>query len=616
MYIDRYKTNGRYYLRLVREKSYYLRLVREKRITDAKGNSVSRKESVLSLGNYDQFDDGEPDYLERLRQSFREGNPLIPALLPYVKQAPKQKYTIAFAAGDECFGSPKRLAPCILDPVFAALGLDELFASIKHSSRIEYDLQGIVRLLTYGRLLEPASKIATMQQNDSYYRPLVKSNNDSNVYDTLDVIYENRKQIIQRMNSCISKGIGRNTNTVFYDVTNFFFEVEEPDEDEVDDEGNVIEKGLRKMGVSKENRKQPIVQMGLFLDDKGIPISIEMFPGNTLDHLTFRTALRNTVENLNLERFILIADRGMYNGTNMCHVLDQGNGYIVSKSLKKSAKTEREWVMNQEGYTVVSPEFKYKSRIVTRTVTAEDGKKRKIQEKVVVYWSRAFYAREKHENQSFLDFIEKLKANPASFRVSASQSRNLRKFMKKECVNKETGEILDSRKLLSMIDNAKLTEFNELMGYYQIVSSELEMNDQEIIDKYHGLTRIEDQFREMKGTLETRPIWVNTPEHIQAHLLICFMALTMMRVIQHKIVKSLPGEKAKDLNWSYGLPGERFQKALLDWQADKLPGDYFRMNNVHNSDLMMIFNALGVRLKPVLYMRGDIRSLKSSVSVF
>ena len=538
MYIDRYKTNGR----------YYLRLVREKRITDAKGNSVSRKESVLSLGNYDQFDDGEPDYLERLRQSFREGNPLIPALLPYVKQAPKQKYTIAFAAGDECFGSPKRLAPCILDPVFAALGLDELFASIKHSSRIEYDLQGIVRLLTYGRLLEPASKIATMQQNDSYYRPLVKSNNDSNVYDTLDVIYENRKQIIQRMNSCISKGIGRNTNTVFYDVTNFFFEVEEPDEDEVDDEGNVIEKGLRKMGVSKENRKQPIVQMGLFLDDKGIPISIEMFPGNTLDHLTFRTALRNTVENLNLERFILIADRGMYNGTNMCHVLDQGNGYIVSKSLKKSAKTEREWVMNQEGYTVVSPEFKYKSRIVTRTVTAEDGKKRKIQEKVVVYWSRAFYAREKHENQSFLDFIEKLKANPASFRVSASQSRNLRKFMKKECVNKETGEILDSRKLLSMIDNAKLTEFNELMGYYQIVSSELEMNDQEIIDKYHGLTRIEDQFREMKGTLETRPIWVNTPEHIQAHLLICFMALTMMRVIQHKIVKSLPGEKAKDLN--------------------------------------------------------------------
>lgn len=607
MHIERYKSNG----------CYYLRLVRSKRITNANGESIGRKELVLSLGNYAQYDDGKPNYLDRLRQSFREGTPLIPALLPYVEQAPKQKYTITFSAGDkECFGNPKRLAPCILDPAFAALGLDELFASIKHSSKIQYDLQGIVRLLTYGRLLEPASKMATMRQNATYYRPLVKSSNDDNVYDALDLIYENKKQIIQRMNTCITRGIGRSTSTVFYDVTNFFFEVEHPDEDELDEEGNVIERGLRKMGVSKENRKQPIIQMGLFLDDNGIPISIEMFPGNTLDHLTFRTAMKNTVDNLDLDRFILIADRGMYNGTNMCHVLDQGDGYIVSKSLKKSTKKEREWVLDQDGYTIVSPDFRYKSRIVTRTVTAEDGTKRKLQEKVVIYWSRAFYAREKHENQSFLDFVEKLKANPAGFRVSAAQSRSLRKYMKKEMIHKETGEIVDSKKLLSMIDDDKLTEFNELMGYYQIVSSELDMDDLEIIDKYHGLTRIEDQFREMKGTLETRPIWVNTPEHIQAHLVICFMALTMMRVIQHKIKKSLPDDTAKDLNWSYGIPGDRFQKALLDWQIDKLPGDYFRMLNAQNEDLLMILRAMGIKLQPMLYTRGDIRSLKSSASIF
>lgn len=607
MHIERYKSNG----------CYYLRLVRSKRITNANGESIGRKELVLSLGNYAQYDDGKPNYLDRLRQSFREGTPLIPALLPYVEQAPKQKYTITFSAGDkECFGNPKRLAPCILDPAFAALGLDELFASIKHSSKIQYDLQGIVRLLTYGRLLEPASKMATMRQNATYYRPLVKSSNDDNVYDALDLIYENKKQIIQRMNTCITRGIGRSTSTVFYDVTNFFFEVEHPDEDELDEEGNVIERGLRKMGVSKENRKQPIVQMGLFLDDNGIPISIEMFPGNTLDHLTFRTAMKNTVDNLDLDRFILIADRGMYNGTNMCHVLDQGDGYIVSKSLKKSTKKEREWVLDQDGYTIVSPDFRYKSRIVTRTVTAEDGTRRKLQEKVVIYWSRAFYAREKHENQSFLDFVEKLKANPAGFRVSAAQSRSLRKYMKKEMIHKETGEIVDSKKLLSMIDDDKLTEFNELMGYYQIVSSELDMDDLEIIDKYHGLTRIEDQFREMKGTLETRPIWVNTPEHIQAHLVICFMALTMMRVIQHKIKISLPDDTAKDLNWSYGIPGDRFQKALLDWQIDKLPGDYFRMLNAQNKDLLMILRAMGIKLQPMLYTRGDIRSLKSSASIF
>lgn len=119
-------------------------------------------------------------------------------------------------------------------------------------------------------------------------------------------------------------------------MTNFFFERDLPDDDITDEDGNSIEKGLRKMGVSKENRKQPIVQMGLFLDDNGIPISIEMFPGNTLDHLTLRTAMKNTVNDLDLNRFILVSDRGVYSGTNICHVINNGNGYIVSKSIKKA----------------------------------------------------------------------------------------------------------------------------------------------------------------------------------------------------------------------------------------------------------------------------------------
>ena len=606
MHIEKYKTNGK----------YYLRLVENKRI-EKDGQSVNRKKLVLSLGRYDQYDDGQPNYMERLRESFRVGNPLIPALQGYVDYAPKQIIHIPFEPGSPyCIARPKRFAPCLLDAIFAGLGLDQLFASIKHSTGITYDLQGIMRLLTYGRILEPASKIATMRQNDSYYRPLVKSDNDFNVYDVLDVIYENRKQIIRRMNTCISRGIGRNTSMVFYDVTNFFFEVEEPDEDIVDEDGRIIEKGLRKMGVSKENRKQPIVQMGLFLDDNGIPISIEMFPGNTLDHLTLRTAMKNTVDTLDLDRFILIADRGMYSGTNMSHVIDRGNGYIVSKSLKKSAKKEREWVLDQEGYVVVSPDFKYKSRIVARTITDENGISRKIQQKVVVYWSRAFYAREKHENQSFLDFIEKLKANPNGFRVSAAQSRSLRKFMKKEVLHEETGEIFDSKKLRTMIDDERLTEFNELMGYYQIVSSELEMDDLEIIDKYHGLTRIEDQFREMKGTLDTRPIYVNTPEHIQAHLLVCFIALTMMRLIQHKIKKSLPEQNSKDLNWSYGMSGNRLAYALLNWQVEQLSDEYFRMVNSDSVDLKVILKAFGLNLPAKLFTRGDLRSLKSSCSVF
>ena len=142
------------------------------------------------------------------------------------------------------------------------------------------------------------------------------------------------------------------------------------------------------------------------------------------------------------------------------------------------------------------------------------------------------------------------------------------------------------------------------------------MNDLEIIDKYHGLTRIEDEFREMKGTLETRSIWVNTPEHIQAHLLICFMALTMMRVIQHKIMKSLTEDKLKELNWSYGLPGNRFQKALRSWTVDRISDEYYRMSNIVNDDLLTICRAVHLQIPLNLFTLGDLRKPKSSVKVF
>lgn len=124
---------------------------------------------------------------------------------------------------------------------------------------------------------------------------------------------------------------------IYYDVTNFYFEIEDPDED-IDDDENIIEKGQRKMGVSKEQRRQPIVQMGLFMDDDGIPIAIESFPGNTPDHLTLRPSLKRNIDDLDFSRFIMIADRGICNYMNLLHLLDAGNGYIISKSLLKSTK--------------------------------------------------------------------------------------------------------------------------------------------------------------------------------------------------------------------------------------------------------------------------------------
>ena len=616
MHIEKYRSNG----------IDYLRLVEGKRMKRKDGTPIVGKRVVASLGAYARHDDGAPGYLDRLRQSFREGRPLIEALGPYVGDAPREEWDIKFRDGDDgCNGEPKRLAACVLDPVFSALGLDQLFASVKHASKIRYDLQGIVRLLVYGRILEPASKCATMEQNGKYHEPLVSSDNPDNVYDALTVIDENAERIFRRMNTRIKRGIGRNPSLVFYDVTNFYFEIAEADEDVLDESGGVVERGLRKFGVSKENRKQPIVQIGLFMDDNGIPVSFEMFPGNTLDHHTLKPAMERTVDGFGLGRFVLVADRGMYSAPNMCHVTDAGNGYIVSKSLMKSTAATRRWAVSPEGYTVVSDRFRRKSRIVRREVSLvtkdkngkETRERRKFTEKEVVYWSEAFYRREMHEHKSFLDFVEKLRANPAGFRVSASQSKSLKRFLKDEYLNKRTNEIVDGRKLVAMIDDEKLNAFNELMGYYMIATSELNTPDQEIIDKYHGLTQIEDQFREMKGTLEARPVFVNTPEHIHAHLLVCFIALTMMRLIQRRIALSEPKSDAGgDLRWSYGMSGGRLSKALREWQVLCQPGEYYQVLNASGEDICRILSALGLDNDDQIYTRGGLTALKSKVKIF
>ena len=623
MHIERYNNNG----------IDYLRLVEGKRMVAPNGRSRVGKKVRLCIGALAKFDDGRPDYLGRLRQSFRDGKPLIPSLQRFVGEPRPRMVTVTFKAGDpKCLGKPKFMAATILDPVFNALGLGALLASVKHASKLRYDLAGIVRLLVYGRILDPASKCATMSRNEKWLDPVVSSSNGDNVYDALTVIERSRRQILRRMNTCITRGTGRKAGTVFYDVTNFFFEVEDADPDEevesvADDGTKTVEtvKGLRQRGVSKENRPQPIVQMGLFLDDQGIPLSIEEFPGNTLDAQTLKDAMRKTVDNFDMGRFILVADRGMYSGTNMLKVVDGGNGYIVAKSLLKSTAADRKWATGPKDWESVGKDLKYKSRTVTRKavdgngdpVLGEDGKQREYTEKVVVYWSRAFYERQRHENRSFLEFVEELRKNPNGFRVTKASYRSLRKFLKKKVVNTETGEELDGTKLRAMIDDDKLDAFKDLMGYYQIVSSETGMPSSEIIEKYHGLTQIEDQFREMKGTLEARPVFVNTPEHIHAHLLVCFVALTMMRLIQRKIAIAEPKpDTGGDLKWSYGMSGERLSAALRDWQVLCQPGEYYQMLNSSGEDIRRVLSALGIGLGKRIYTKGGIVALKSGVKVF
>lgn len=263
---------------------------------------------------------------------------------------------------------------------------------------------------------------------------------------------------------------------------------------------------------------------------------------------------------------------------NLLHVLDEGNGYIVSKSLLKCPKPERDWAYDSEGYTKIGDDFKYKSRIVKRTVKDEKENIRQVEEKVVVYWSRKFEECTKKENERFFEFLKKLEKTPANFRITSIESKALRKFMKKEYVNTKTGELLNASDIKGYIDFEKVAEFKKGMGYYQIVTSELKMDDRTVIDKYHGLTQIEDQFRVMKSDLDARPIYVRTPEHVNAHLLICLISLILMRIIQKRI-KEYEGKK-NDAFWYEGLSCERIQIAMNKWKVDLLPNDFYRFMDI------------------------------------
>ncbi|WP_300921777.1 IS1634 family transposase [uncultured Dubosiella sp.] len=608
MYIDIFKNNGTEYIRL--RESY--------RTKTAEGKVAIRKRTICNIGPLSKFDDGQPDYLERLRESFRLGNPLIPELTEYTgKKPPIEKYSIRLQEGDpECVGHPQLYSHVFLDKLFDELGLEDFFRSYKGFSKIQYDVLNFVRLLVYGRILNPDSKMATLEQNDDYYTPLLKNFNKYNVYDTLDFIYENKEKIIRRMNTSLVKKWHRNPEIIFYDVTNFFFEIEDPDEDVLDEYGNVIEKGFRKIGVSKENRKQPIVQMGLFMDDQGLPISIESFPGNTLDANTFKPAISKSIDGLEYARFIMIADRGMCNYQNVFHLLDQNNGYILAKSLLKSTKAEQEWAYSDDGFIQESRDFKYKSRIMKRTVKDANGKKRTVTENVIVYWSRNFYERDLHENARFLETLEKILKNPKGFRITDMQARMLRPFFKSDFFNSETGEVIAASKLKALLDKEKLEEFKSHFGYYQIITSEINMPPLEAIEKYHGLTRIEDQFRVMKSDLETRPVYVRTREHIEAHLLICLIALTMIRMIQCKICHSGLVPKSDDITlWSMGLPAYRIQKALNKWKVELLADDLYRFTDLDDPDLKLILDSFDIRIPAKLFRKTDLKSQIRNINV-
>ncbi len=271
MHIDCRNNNGTSYLVVMESYSVVVEGVRK-----------NRKHVIRNIGPLSRFDDGKPDYVRRLKKSFLEGTPIIEDLNDLIaNKAVSRKVSIDFNRDDEsAFSDPKNIGYFVLDALYDGLGINDVLARYKSDSRLAYDLNGHAKALIFGRALSPDSKCATWRHRNDYLFRVVSSDNLIETYRTLDVLQKLSKKIQRRMNSKIEKHISRSKSICFYDVTNYWFEIDDPDEDVFAEDGTLVIEGIRKRGPSKAKNRKPIVQMGLFIDDNGIPVSHKVFPGN------------------------------------------------------------------------------------------------------------------------------------------------------------------------------------------------------------------------------------------------------------------------------------------------------------------------------------------------
>lgn len=585
MYLDCFKNCGKDYLRVVNNK-----------YSNNNGKVKISRITVKNLGYLSNYDDGKPNLLKRLRQMFKEGT-LVDLDELNVSYKEKSKEMIPLNEVNLKL-NPKNIGYLFLNSIYRDLGIDMLLNRIKSDSKIEYDLNGLTKLLVFGRILDPQSKKKTFENKDKYLFPVTTCNDLNDVYKVLDVLDENSKKIQNRMNTKIkNSSIGRVTNLTYYDVTNYFFETMYGDEDvyELDEDNEIVKdedgkpiivkKGFRKNGVSKENSKGPIVQMGLFIDNNGIPVSHKLFPGNTQDKTTFKNVLENDVDEMDLGRIVVVADNGMNTQENKYLITEKENGYIVSKSVKKSWTNIGPFALDNKDYTEIKNSagevvFKYKSRIneIELTYKNADGTKSKkiIKEKEIVYWSKKHYEKELHQNKKFIEYLEACKDNPDKLK---DKQRKSQEFIEVLDIDKKTGEVIKTKKVVVFLEE-KLKKYKETLGFYSIVTSEIDEDDKEIINRYHGLSRIEDSFRIIKSDLEGRPIYVWLEEHIKAHFLICFIALTIIRIIQYKILKY---ENKSTLNvdgWEQGMTAEKLKEELNKFNADYFYNEYYKISEI------------------------------------
>ena len=475
----------------------------------------SRQVTLEKLGYLDELEEKYDDPISFFTQKVEK--------LKEEKKLQESPISFSFSHSDKIDLNAelrKNFGYSVLSTIYHELGLHTFLTNRQRHSNEEYDANTIMKMLVFSRLLAPASKKKSFEDRNRFFEKDNYSLDD--VYRCLSLLNKHRDSMQLWLNDKIKELYGRDSSLVYYDVTNYYFETDKIEE-------------FRKKGVSKEHRPNPIVQMGLFMDNNGIPITYQLFPGNTNDCLTYRPNLSRIKKDYGLGKVVVVADKGMTTGDNIWYTLSAGDGYVFSMSVRGAEKELKNYVLNQDGYEWLGNEYKRKTRLYPRTiqVTTTTGKKMKksIDEKQVVFYSLKYDKRAKAERAAAIAKAQDLIASPGKY--TRATSYGAAGYVKNIDFDKETGEILTPSKSLRL-DINKLNEEEALDGYYVIITSECNETSDRIIEMYRGLWKIEESFRVIKSDLEARPVFVSREDHIQAHFLTCFVALVITRILEQK----------------------------------------------------------------------------------
>ena len=404
--------------------------------------------------------------------------------------------------------------------IYHELEIDKFLINRQRSTKIEASTNNIMKLLVYSRLLKPGSKKAAFDNKETYFEKTNYSLDD--LYRALSFFNKKGNELQLWINDKIKAKYGRDTSLVYYDVTNYYFESEKEDD-------------FRRKGVSKEHRPNPIVQMGLFMDTNGIPITYDLYSGNTNDCLTYRPTFSRMKKEFDLGKVIVVADKGMNTGDNIYYTLSAKDGFVFSQTARGAKKDLKDYIKSDDGYEWYGKDYKWKERLYPTKIwtTTESGKKVEtaIDVKQVVFYSEKYAKKARKDRAKAIEKAKKLISSPGSY--NRSTSYGAAGYVKNLTFVKDTGEIADASAL--QLDEEKIKEQEALDGYYVLVTSEYQKTASEIIEIYRGLWKIEESFKVTKSDLETRPVYVSTEEHIKAHFLTCFISLVLARILEYKL---------------------------------------------------------------------------------